>query len=715
MTETTRFATLLKRYRQAAGLSQEALATRAQLSARAISDLERGINRTPRNDTLELLTEALSLSSHQRARLWAAARPETPASAADLSSFLLPVPPTSLVGREQELNRALAFILRDHRRLLTVTGPSGVGKTRLALQVAQELPDTYADAMAWVALASVRDAALVPGSIAQELQLREQGDAPLPAQIRAYLRPRHFLLVLDNFEQVLEAAAFVADLLASCPRLTVLVTSRRPLHVRGEQELPLGPLALDDAIRLFGERAQALRPGGTYATELVQAICEQVDRLPLAIELAAVHVKVFSLAELLERLTKRLALLRDGARDLPARQQTMEDAIAWSYELLTEAQQRCFRALSVFVGGWTLEAAEAVCWDEQAIAGRSASATLAALVDASLVQAEMAADGVTRFTMLDMLHEYALERLRAAGEEAVCRSRHAAYYAQVARTSVLFGPGQGTRDAQLMQELPNSRAALQWVEHKRDVELGLQRACFSRLWYMSGQVSEAELWTERMLTLDRQARERAAPTALRVDFLFGLGQILLSRGKLERAAEVAQEALRQTQQVEDHRSLSNAYDLLGQVAFLRGKSEEASTYFTEEEKHARLSGNSESKGRALMHLAESALMQGDYARATTLLEEALACTNSRNAVGNGRCHDHAGACGSTAAELSARQSTLPGKPDALPPASQSRLRRLVPGGPCSHPLCRRALCPGHTPVCGSGDFARTGPDTTTTG
>ena len=427
------------------------------------------------------------------------------------------------------------------------------------------------------------------------------------------------------------------------------------------------------------------------------------------------HVKVFSLAELLERLTKRLALLRDGARDLPARQQTMEDAIAWSYELLTEAQQRCFRALSVFVGGWTLEAAEAVCWDEQAIAGRSASATLAALVDASLVQAEMAADGVTRFTMLDMLHEYALERLRAAGEEAVCRSRHAAYYAQVARTSVLFGPGQGTRDAQLMQELPNSRAALQWVEHKRDVELGLQLACFSRLWYMSGQVSEAELWTERMLTLDRQARERAAPTALRVDFLFGLGQILLSRGKLERAAEVAQEALRQTQQVEDHRSLSNTYDLLGQVAFLRGKSEEASTYFTEEEKHARLSGNSESKGRALMHLAESALMQGDYARATTLLEEALACTNSRNAVGNGRCHDHAGACGSTAAELSARQSTLPGKPDALPPASQSRLRRLVPGGPCSHPLCRRALCPGHTPVCGSGDFARTGPDTTTTG
>ncbi len=624
MTEHTRFATLLKRYRQAAGLSQEALAARAQLSARAISDLERGINRTPRNDTLELLTDALSLSSHQRARLWAAARPETPASAAIPSTFLLPVPPASLVGREQELNRALALIRRDHRRLLTVTGPSGVGKTRLGLQVAQELSDSFTDAMAWVTLASVRDAALVPGRIAQALQLREQGDAPLPSQIRAYLQPRHFLLVLDNFEQVLEAAAFVADLLASCPRLTVLVTSRRPLHVRGEQELPLGPLALDDAILLFCERAQALRPGGTYATPLVQAICERVDRLPLAIELAAVHVKVFSLAELLERLTNRLALLRGGARDLPARQQTMEDAIAWSYELLTEAQQHCFRALSVFVGGWTLEAAEAVCWGEQEIAAEEASLTLAALVDASLVQAEIAADGVTRFTMLEILHEYALERLREAGEEAACRSRHAAYYAQVARTAVFFGPGQGTRDAQLTQELANGRAALQWVEQKRDVELGLRLACFSRLWYMSGQMSEAEMWTERMLTLDRQMSERAAPTALKVDLLFSFGQSLLSRGKLERTVEVAQEALRLAQQMDDHSGMSNACDLLGQVAFIQGKSDEAATYFIECDKHASLSGNIGSKSRALMNLAEGARMQGDFARATTLLEEALA-------------------------------------------------------------------------------------------
>ena len=624
MTEPTHFATLLKRYRQAAGLSQEALAARAQLSARAISDLERGINRAPRHDTLELLIEALPLSSHQRALFKVAARPESLASSVDASSLLLPNPPTSLIGREQDLMRALACIRRDHTRLLTVTGPSGVGKTRFALQVAQELSGAFADALALVTLASVRDATLVPGSIAQALSLREQGETPLTTQIRAYLQSRHFLLVLDNFEQVLEAAAFVADLLASCPRLTVLVTSRTPLHLRGEQELPLGPLALDDAISLFCERAQALRPGGTYATPLVKAICERVDRLPLAIELAAVQVKVFSLPQLLERLTNRLALLRGGADDLPARQQTMEDAIAWSYELLTETQQRCFRALSVFVGGWTLEAAEAVCWGGQEIVERSAILTFATLVDASLVQTEMAVDGITRFTMLEMIREYALDRLRTAGEEAVYRDRHAAYYAHVAQTVVLFGPGQGTRDAHLTKELPNARAALQWVEQKQDAELGLRLALYSRLWYMSGQVSEAEMWIERMLSLDRQAREHAGPSALRVELLFLFGQSLLSRGKLEQTVEIANEALRLAQQMDNHSGMSNAFDLLGQVAFKRGKSDEATSYFTACANHASLSGNIASKSRALMNLAESARLQGDFANATTHLEEALA-------------------------------------------------------------------------------------------
>src|SRR5205807_2897485 len=276
-----------------------------------------------------------------------------------------PFPPNTLIGREQERSYAVDLLRRSDTRLLTLTGPSGAGKTRLALQLAQDLAPDFVDGVVYVPLAPTRDAALVPGVFAQILGIREVTSSSLAEQVHAYLREKHMLLVLDNFEQVLDAAEFVADLLATCPRLSILVTSRTRMQVRAEQELQLAPLPLDDAVALFCERVQAVRPGKACATSEVEAICEQVDRLPLAIELAAMHFKVLSLPELRKRLTHRLALLRGGARDLPVRQQSMEDAIAWSYELLTEQQQRCFRALGVFVGGWTLEAAEAICWPEE--------------------------------------------------------------------------------------------------------------------------------------------------------------------------------------------------------------------------------------------------------------------------------------------------------------------------------------------------------------
>jgi predicted ATPase/transcriptional regulator with XRE-family HTH domain len=619
--EQTQFGTLLRRYRTAAGMTQEALAARAQLSARTIADLERGISRIPRHDTLELLLEALCLTAQQRALLLATVRPEMRTPAPQVRSLSPPpLPPTALIGREQEMMQALTFLQRDGVRLLTLTGPSGVGKTRLGIELAQGLGERFEDGVVFVALAPLRDPSLLPATLAQALGLRESPEGQVSEQVQAYMQEKQLLLVLDNFEQIRQAAPFIADLLATCPRLQFLVTSRAPLHIRGEQELAIAPLALEAAVALFRARAQEVRQEKDYVWSDVAAICEQVDCLPLAIELAAMHVKVLSLPLLLERLSSRLALLSEGAQDLPERQHTLQSAIAWSYELLTAPQQRCFRALGVFLGGWTLPAAEAVCWQKGLLARDEVLMALAALIDQSLVSAESSMGGAPRFSMLETLREFALECLRATGEEEQTRRRHAIYFDK--RVEPVTWPAQETQAVELLQDYPNVRAALHWAVKQREIALGLKLAVhFGPLLFIHGQTSEASAWLDQMLALDAVAQ--AAPLALRLSALFGTAPLAMSRGHWEQATALSQEMLHLAGRSGNCASKSLALATLGSIAQARGENKQASAYFRESYTQAKLSGDSRALGLARLNLAESARLQGDLEQARELLEGAL--------------------------------------------------------------------------------------------
>jgi len=627
--EPTTFGALLKRYRMAAGLTQEALAERASLSTRAVSDLERGLSRVPRYDTLDLLTTAMSLSAEQRAALFAAARP--PLSGDDTKAAplqVLPFPPTALLGREQEVTQVLDLLQARGVRLLTLTGPGGVGKTRLALELAHTLRAGFADGLAWIDLTALRDSSLVPQTVAQVLGLREQGDHAFPEQVSAFLQGKQFLLLLDNFEHLLEAADFVANLLVQCPRLHILVTSRMPLHLRAEQQLVLTPLTQAASVALFRERAQRLQPNLDATEPSVAAICEQVDRLPLAIELAAAHVRVLSLPLLLERLSDRLRFLRGGARDLPERQRTMQEAIAWSYNLLPPTQQRWFRALSIFLGGYTLAAAESICWAEEPTTSDEGLSTIATLVDASLVQVEITGDGRPRYRLLEVIREYAAEQLRAAGEEEYYQRHHAQYYAALAEEAERIGAGQGSREAYLERESANGRAALHWAYGRGEVTLGLRLATwFGFFWTTRGQMSEANLWLSRMLTLDDARGAQAAPPAIRSRALYYASSLTMHLGRRDRALALAEEALTLARRTGDEADISYGLALLGSIVLAGGAEDEAAVYFTESyvaAKRAKHAGNTGQISHALLNLGELARKRGDVARATEFLEEALA-------------------------------------------------------------------------------------------
>jgi predicted ATPase/DNA-binding XRE family transcriptional regulator len=478
MDERVPFGAQLRQLRRAAGLTHEALAELSGLSPRTISDLERGVSRAPRAATVALLSSALSLSDAQRACLRASANPTPPAAppADSWSAGRLPAPLTSFIGRTRELQTLRQLLQRGDARLVTVTGAGGTGKTRLAVQLAMQL---HGD-VCYVGLAAVTQPDDVPRAIAHALDAPESAVLSPLERVRQALQGRDLLLLLDNFEHVLDAAPLVLELLRDCPRLTVLATSRAALRLSGEQEFPLLPLPtpLDAAlprverlgeyaaVRLFVERAQQVAPDFALCdanAAAVAAICARLDGLPLAIELAAARVKLLPPAALLERLTAdgaALALLTGGARDLPPRQRTLRDTIDWSYALLAPAEQDLFQQLAVFVDGWTLDAMQAVC---VAPPGESvAFELLASLLDESLIYQRDGADGARRFCMLETIRAFALEQLAAREERASVFARHADYYLALsaANGALLFA----ARPAQLraVAEQGNLLAALHW-------------------------------------------------------------------------------------------------------------------------------------------------------------------------------------------------------------------------------------------------------------
>ncbi len=487
------FGTLLKRHRLTAGLTHERVAERSTVSVRAFSDLERGVSRRPHPETVALLAGALQLTPEQRAVFEAASRsPMVEMADIDRLPSRLPAPLASFVGREREVRALRGLLQRRDARLVTLTGPGGSGKTRLSIQAATDVAGVFDAGVVFVPLAPVSGPADVAHAIARAFDASELGNRDPVAHAIERIGGRSLLLLIDNFEHVVTAAPVLLELLGGCRNLTLLVTSRAALRLSGEQEFPVAPLTLPDighlppaaellanpAIALFVDRATRVMPDFALTdanAAVVAAICARLDGLPLAIELAAARLKVLTPAALLDRLNRgpagaRLWVIGGGARDLPERQRTMHDTIAWSYNLLDADEQFLLRCMAGFPGGCTLDAATAVCrtgpvTEHAALEARMLNG-MASLLDNSLIYRIDGPDGEPRCTTLETIREFALEQLQAAGESAELRRRHAAYYLAIveATGALLFaGPRERARAA---AEQANIDAALRWlVEH----------------------------------------------------------------------------------------------------------------------------------------------------------------------------------------------------------------------------------------------------------
>lgn len=576
------FASLLRRYRRRSGLTQEELAERAGLSAASISLLERGITRAPQRATVNMLSVALALSPEEAAVFVEQAHStrkldsddNAPAPAAVMQGENLPIPLTSLIGRERERAILLAMLGRDTTRLLTLIGPAGVGKTRLALELAATLRHEQCQDVIFVGLTPVLEPERVLPAIAQAMNIRESDSLPLREALIHVLRGRAVVLLLDNFEQVLPAARGVLELLIACPRMKALVTSRSPLNVRGEQCFPVSPLAQPNpaqlnsieelrrapTVELFLERATAAWPDLRVTTledgYLVAGICERLDGLPLAIELAAARIRHFGLRQLHDRLTEPtfLGVLAEGAQDLADHQRTMRLTIAWSYELLSDEEKRLFRWLGVFVGGVTSEAAKAVT----GVTDDALIASMTALINASLAH-YTDTTGTRRYTQLVTLQAYAQERLRADGEWEEVRRRHADYFLKVVELTL---PDQVDQPLEIMAQIEiayeNIRLALTWAWETDETMRGLRMAAaLRRFWVSHSQYLEGLDWLERFIKRAGMPTNQEEQASLAGAWT-GVLMITHRLDRLERARDAGEIALALRRELGDKTQIARA-------------------------------------------------------------------------------------------------------------------------------------------------------------
>ena len=635
------FGGLLRRYRAAAVLTQENLAERAGLSVRGLRYLE-GDLRRPYRDTVQRLVEALSLAPDDRARLVAAARPRIGAAQSEPDTqrpVSLPVPAGPLIGRERELRALVDLLQNDEVRVVTITGTGGVGKTSLAIHAAAELRSIFRGVVVWLPLVELTDWNLVPSALARALGLLAADPVGVRNAILQWIGNQPVLLVLDNFEHVAAAAPLVSELVTVCPRLKVLVTSRVPLRLRSEYEFAVSPLSLPEpsnsasvyaiaanpAVSLFLRRAQAIKPEFVLTQTnavAVATICRRLEGLPLALELAAARIRVLTPAAMLKRLDHRIAFLTGGGPDMPARQRTMRETIAWSYDLLDPSEQFVFRRLSVFAGTCDLAAVQAVC----NLAGELETDSLdlvEGLHRSSLLQVDDSTEDEPRLAMLETVREFALEQLDSSAETRVTRKRHADYFLEFAEAGAqqLYAPEQGVWLHRLERDHANFRAALDWCIETRNAEMGL-RLCAALwfFWYVRGYATEGRMQIRKLLELPDVANVQAA----RAEALLGAGQLAQTQGDYSAARMLLDDSIALFRSGNDERGVARALLASGFCARIQEDYVQARLLLEEALSVSRSIGYDFITAASLHHLGMISMdADQDYPAARLLLQEAL--------------------------------------------------------------------------------------------